>query len=217
MYMNVLAKPHIKHPFVINTIAQSLSQILLLPLGGKIVDKSNKAIVLFVCIVAQIILFPIGFKLIQDTKNAYVATAVMSIVGCFNGCLNPAAMFTYFFPKFPSKIRMTSMGFSYNVASAVFGGFSPAAATFLHKINHFAPAYLMVGSGFCALLGLTGALTYEPPEEAFNRLSTDISIGERTRHRHELSLREAFIKDDKTAPLLRKDSNTVPGLDTNTV
>ena len=205
MWMNTLATPPIKSPFLINTIAQLLSQILLLPLAGIIIDKSNKAASVFVCIVSQILLFPLGFHLMQTTKNSYCAGAVMTIVGIFNGAINPAAMFTFFFEKFPSKIRMTAMGFAYNIGAAIFGGLSPFVATMLHKYDHFAPAYLIIGTGCLALSGLAGAITYFPPQDMFLRLSSEISISESPHARREIIQINLAQTDDMNTPLLQSN------------
>eukprot|EP00560_Eucampia_antarctica_P003575 CAMPEP_0197838688 /NCGR_PEP_ID=MMETSP1437-20131217/38088_1 /TAXON_ID=49252 ORGANISM="Eucampia antarctica, Strain CCMP1452" /NCGR_SAMPLE_ID=MMETSP1437 /ASSEMBLY_ACC=CAM_ASM_001096 /LENGTH=129 /DNA_ID=CAMNT_0043446927 /DNA_START=126 /DNA_END=515 /DNA_ORIENTATION=+ len=87
----------------------------------------------------------------------------MTIIGLFSAALNPSAMFCFFHDKFPSEIRITSMAFSYNMASATFGGLSPAAATFLSKIDPLAPAYIITGTGVLSILGILCSYTYKPP------------------------------------------------------
>jgi len=208
MWMNTLATPPIAHPFLINTVAQLISQILLLPFMGIIIDRSNKAAALFVCCISQILLFPLGFHLMQTTKNPYVAGASMTIIGIFNGAINPAAMFTFFFDKFPSKIRMTAMGFSYNIGAAVFGGLSPAVATLLHKYDHFAPSYLIIGAGCLSLSGLAGAITYFPPHDMFLRLSSEISISESPDVLQPMLQINLAHTDDIQTPLLQPNDTT---------
>ena len=55
---------------------------------------------------------------------------------------------------FPTKLRNSGIGFSYNIAAAVFGGLAPLAATALIAAtgDRLSITYLMIGSVLVTLL-----------------------------------------------------------------
>lgn len=55
---------------------------------------------------------------------------------------------------FPTKLRNSGIGFSYNIAAAVFGGLAPLAATALIAAtgDNLSITYLMIGSVLVTLL-----------------------------------------------------------------
>ena len=57
----------------------------------------------------------------------------------------------------PTQIRTTGFALAYSLATAIFGGFTPAISTYLIRISHN-PAIPGAWLSFAALCGLTAAL-----------------------------------------------------------
>jgi len=57
---------------------------------------------------------------------------------------------------FPTRIRYTALSVSYGFSVAIFGGFSPFAATWLigWTANPLAPAYLVMAAGLASALAI---------------------------------------------------------------
>ncbi|HTT02003.1 MAG TPA: MFS transporter [Steroidobacteraceae bacterium] len=80
-------------------------------------------------------------------------TVFCLVVSAFAGSV-PAVMASIF----PARLRSTGVAVSYNFIATVFGGFTPAALTFLterHQVT-LAPAFYVIGSALVSLWALSG-------------------------------------------------------------
>lgn len=207
-YMSDLSKPHIANAYGINSIAQFVSQIALIPVLGIIVDRTDAKVNTLIYSFGQAIFFPICLSIIHSSKSQAFTLVTMILIGTFNAGLNPCAMFSYFHDKFPPQIRITSIAFGYNIAAACIGGFSPAMATFTYKIDSLAPAFIVTVTSTFSIIGVLSTWDYVPPN-----LSEDGSIatadGDTERNENRLPSSAALEEGTASAlhvPLIGKEN-----------
>jgi MHS family proline/betaine transporter-like MFS transporter len=78
-------------------------------------------------------------------------TLFCAIVSVFTGSV-PAVLAGLF----PARLRSTGVSLTYNFAAVIFGGFAPAALTFLTESTHtiMAPAFYVVAAAAVSLIAL---------------------------------------------------------------
>src|SRR6202167_4746908 len=74
------------------------------------------------------------------------------IYGSYNG-----AMVVYLTEIMPIEVRTSGFALAYSLATAIFGGFTPAISTYLIHVTHN-PAVPGLWLSFAAVCGLTAAL-----------------------------------------------------------
>ena len=96
--------------------------------------------------------YPVFNILIQQT-NAVLMIGLLGILIVFQTIL-AVAIVVVSAEVFPTKLRNSGIGFSYNIAAAVFGGLAPLAATALIAAtgDNLSITYLMIGSVLVTLL-----------------------------------------------------------------
>lgn len=107
------------------------------------------------------------FHLFETGQIGFMLLAAVLIAifqGLFQGAL--ASLIVTVFPK---NIRVSGVGFSYNVAVGIFGGFSPLIADYLVADLHIslAPAYLMIAGAFVSLCTLYLSPIWRKSDELF--------------------------------------------------
>lgn len=92
------------------------------------------------------------YVLIQQT-NALLMIGLLGVLIVFQTIL-AVAIVVVSAEVFPTKLRNSGIGFSYNIAAAVFGGLAPLAATALIAAtgDRLSITYLMIGSVLITLL-----------------------------------------------------------------
>jgi MHS family proline/betaine transporter-like MFS transporter len=108
------------------------------------------------CIVFVLFTYPIFLLLSQG--GLWSVLALFLLGACLAG--NDGVLATFLTEMFPTSVRFTSFGLTFNTGNALFGGTAPFVATFLIAStgNMFAPAfYLMAAAAICfvALLQTT--------------------------------------------------------------
>ena len=122
--------------FVVNTSVIAIN-LLLCPIVGLLIDKVGRRKCLIIgCLGFLILSYPVFYVLIVFQTILAVAIVVVSA------------------EVFPTKLRNSGIGFSYNIAAAVFGGLAPLAATALIAAtgDRLSITYLMIGSVLITLL-----------------------------------------------------------------
>lgn len=105
---------------------------------GWVSDKIGRKPVLVFGIYANALTFPIIFHIMKgyvnppDTTMLFILTAILTY---FNGVGYSGAMSALVLEIFPSRIRTTAVGFTYNMGYGVFGGLTPFMITLLLKIT----------------------------------------------------------------------------------
>lgn len=90
--------------------------------------------------------YPVFSVLVQQT-NAAVMIALLGILIVFQTIL-AVAIAVVSAEVFPTKLRNSGVGFSYNLAAAIFGGLAPLAATALIAAtgDQLSITYLILGA-----------------------------------------------------------------------
>jgi metabolite-proton symporter len=138
------------------TLWVGLSNFIWLPLGGAISDRVGRRPMLIVCAAATIVTaYPAMLWLVSSPSIARLQIVELwfsILFGIYNGAMVP-----YLAEIMPPEIRTTGFSMAYSLATAIFGGFTPAICTYLIHVtgNRAMPALWL---SFAALCGLFAAL-----------------------------------------------------------
>jgi MHS family proline/betaine transporter-like MFS transporter len=145
----------VPHAFGINTAVGAIGLGLCF-VGGWIADyfgrKARVPIMLISSLIFGIVApFFLSIMGEGDPWMCFLLQLTMAILlGIFGGAMQP-----WLIANFPPRIRLTSTNISYNLAVALIGGFSPAAATLLvDHFNNAAPGFIITGLTVLAWIGL---------------------------------------------------------------
>jgi MFS transporter, MHS family, citrate/tricarballylate:H+ symporter len=134
------------------TLCVGLSNFIILPLMGGLSDRIGRRPILIAATVLMLTTaYPILAWLVSSPSFArLLATELwLSVVyASYNG-----AMIVYLTEVMPPLLRTTSFSLAYSLATALFGGFTPAVATYLiHESgNRAMPGVWLAGSAACSL------------------------------------------------------------------
>lgn len=138
------------------TLCVGLSNFMLLPLGGAASDIfGRRPILILVTVVTLATAYPAMLWLVSDpsiTRLLIVELWLSVIFGSYNG-----AMIPYLAEIMPEEIRTSGFSVAFSLATAIFGGFTPAICTYFIHItgNRAMPALWL---SFAALCGLGASL-----------------------------------------------------------
>jgi MHS family proline/betaine transporter-like MFS transporter len=138
--------------FVVNTAVVAF-YLCLVPLMGKLIDKIGRRKSLIIgCLGFLTLSYPVFYILIQQT-NAGIMILLLGTLVIFQA-INAVAIAVSSAEIFPTKLRNSGIGFSYNLSAAIFGGLSPLAATALIAAtgNRLSITYLILGCIFVTFL-----------------------------------------------------------------
>ena len=145
-YISQFMHTSLSSAFVVNTSVIAIN-LLLCPIVGKLIDKVGRRKCLIIgCLGVLILSYPVFALLIQQT-DAVVMIALLGVLIVFQTIL-AVAIAVVSAEVFPTKLRNSGIGFSYNLAAAIFGGLAPLAATALIAAtgNQLSITYLILGS-----------------------------------------------------------------------
>jgi MFS family permease len=138
------------------TLCVGISNLFWLPVMGAVSDRIGRKPILIVCTVLSLLTaYPALAWLATDLtfgKLLMVELWLSTLYGAYNG-----AMVVYLTEIMPPQVRTAGFSFAYSLAVALFGGFTPAVATYLiHATGNraMAGAWLM----FAAACGLIAAI-----------------------------------------------------------
>jgi metabolite-proton symporter len=138
------------------TMWVGLSNFIWLPIGGVISDKVGRRPMLILCSVAAIATsYPAMLWLVSSPSNVRLLIVGLWLSILF--CLYNGAMVPYLAEIMPPEIRTTGFSVAFSLATAIFGGFTPAICTYLIHVtgNRAMPALWL---SFAALCGLVAAV-----------------------------------------------------------
>jgi MFS family permease len=145
---------------LIVTLCVGACNFILLPVSGAISDRIGRRPLLIGCtVVALLTSYPALSWLVASpsfTRLLVVELWLASFYATYNG-----AMAVFLTEIMPVEVRTSGFSLAYSLATAVFGGFTPAICTYLIHVtgNRAIPG---VWLSFAAICGLSAALFLSP-------------------------------------------------------
>jgi MFS family permease len=145
---------------LIVTLCVGASNLFWLPVMGALSDRIGRRPLLFACTILMLLTaYPAMLWLVRDpsfSKLLMVELWLSFLYGSYNG-----AMVVFLTEIMPVDVRTTGFALAYSLATAVFGGFTPAISTYLiHLTGNDAVPGLWLS--FAAAFGLIAALLARP-------------------------------------------------------
>lgn len=151
-YISEFMGTSLSSAFVVNTSVIAI-YLILCPFMGLLIDKIGRRKSLIIgCLGFLILSYPVFALLIQQ-DNPVIMIALLGILIVFQTII-AVAIAVVSAEIFPTKLRSSGIGFSYNLAAAVFGGLAPLAATALiaGTGDQLSITYLILGAIFVTFL-----------------------------------------------------------------
>ena len=136
------------------TFCVGISNFIWLPVMGALSDRiGRKPLLIFFTLLTIVTAYPaLAWLVVSPTfgKMLLVELWLSFLYGSYNG-----AMVVALTEVMPVAVRTVGFSLAYSLATALFGGFTPAMSTWLIKTtgNHGAPAFWMIFAAVCGLLG----------------------------------------------------------------
>ena len=138
------------------TLCVGLSNFIWLPIGGTISDKvGRKPLLIFFTVATLISAYPAMSWLVSNPSVARLLMVELwfsCIFGCYNGAMVP-----FLAEIMPPEVRTTGFALAFSLATAIFGGFTPAISTYLIHVTGN-PAMPAVWLSMAALCGLSATM-----------------------------------------------------------
>jgi MHS family citrate/tricarballylate:H+ symporter-like MFS transporter len=137
---------------LIVTICVGISNFIWLPLGGALTDKvGRRPVLLTMTVLAILTAYPTLHYLAAGPtflRMLGVLLWLSFLYGVYNG-----AMVVALTEVMPGSVRVAGFSVAYSLATAIFGGFTPAISTALIHVtgDNASPGYWMTFSAICAL------------------------------------------------------------------
>lgn len=134
------------------TLLVGVSNFVWLPIGGMLSDRfGRKPLLLAMTLLTIVSAYPALSFLAQAPSFSHMLQVLLwfsFLYGLYNGAMIPALT-----EIMPVEVRVAGFSLAYSLATAVFGGFTPAVSTWLIHItgDKAAPAYWMTFAAVCAL------------------------------------------------------------------
>jgi MFS family permease len=137
------------------TLCVGASNLFWLPIMGSLSDRVGRRPLLFACTILMLVsAYPAMLWLVHDASFFRLLAVELwfsFIYGSYNG-----AMVVFLTEIMPIEVRTAGFALAYSLATAIFGGFTPAISTYLiHATHNAAVPGLWLSAA--ALLGLIGA------------------------------------------------------------
>jgi len=152
---------------LIVTLCVGASNLFWLPVMGALSDRIGRRPLLFVFTILMLVTaYPVMVWLVGGpsfTRLLTVELWLSFIFGSYNG-----AMVVFLTEIMPIDVRTSGFSLSYSLATAVFGGFTPAISTYLIHLtgNRAIPGLWL---SFAAACGLLAAILARPQQDALNK------------------------------------------------
>jgi MFS transporter, MHS family, citrate/tricarballylate:H+ symporter len=146
------------------TLCVGASNLFWLPIMGSLSDRVGRRPLLFACTILMLVsAYPAMLWLVHEASFSRLLAVELwlsFIYGSYNG-----AMVVFLTEIMPIEVRTSGFALAYSLATAIFGGFTPAVSTFLIHATHN-PAVPGLWLSAAALLGLIGAYFARPQKAA---------------------------------------------------
>jgi MHS family citrate/tricarballylate:H+ symporter-like MFS transporter len=134
------------------TLLVGVSNFFWLPIGGALSDRfGRKPLLVAMTVLTIVSAYPALFFLSQAPSFSHMLEVLLwfsFLYGLYNGAMIPALT-----EIMPVEVRVAGFSLAYSLATAIFGGFTPAISTWLIHMtgDKAAPAYWMTFAAVCAL------------------------------------------------------------------
>jgi MHS family citrate/tricarballylate:H+ symporter-like MFS transporter len=135
------------------TLVVALSNFIWLPIGGAISDRiGRKPLLLGVTVLAILTAYPALSWLASDPSFVRMVIVLLwfsLFFGMYNG-----AMVAALTEVMPQEVRVAGFSLAFSLATAIFGGFTPAVSTYLIEVTQdkAAPGLWLSFAAVCGLL-----------------------------------------------------------------
>ena len=152
---------------LIVTLCVGTSNLFWLPVMGTLSDRMGRRPLLVVCTTLMLsTAYPTMLWLVRDpsfSRLLAIELWLSFIYGSYNG-----AMVVFLTEIMPMSVRTTGFALAYSLATAVFGGFTPAISTYLIHVtgNRAAPGLWLSLAASCGLVASLLARPHQAPAEA---------------------------------------------------
>ncbi|HYN14377.1 MAG TPA: MFS transporter [Terriglobales bacterium] len=149
------------------TLCVGASNLFWLPVMGALSDRIGRRPLLLACtVLALVSAYPAMSWLVGAPSFSRLLTWglwLSFVYGSYNG-----AMIVFLTELMPAKVRTTGFSLAYSLATAIFGGFTPAISTYLIHVtgNRAVPGLWLSFAAACGLLAALFARRYEEPVTA---------------------------------------------------
>ncbi|HET8923063.1 MAG TPA: MFS transporter [Candidatus Acidoferrum sp.] len=149
---------------LIVTLCVGASNLFWLPVMGALSDRVGRRPLLFACTILMLAsAYPAMLWLVRDPSFSRLLTVELwlsFLYGSYNG-----AMVVFLTEIMPVDVRTSGFALAYSMATAVFGGFTPAISTYLIHVtgNRAVPGLWL---SFAAVLSLFAALIARPHQQS---------------------------------------------------
>jgi MFS family permease len=149
---------------LIVTLCVGASNLFWLPVMGALSDRIGRRPLLFACTLLMLITaYPMMLWLVKEPSFARLLTVELwlsFIFGSYNG-----AMVVSLTEIMPAEVRTSGFALAYSLATAIFGGFTPAFSTYLIHIsgNRAIPGLWLSFAAACGLVASLFAKPYNAP------------------------------------------------------
>jgi len=147
---------------LIVTLCVGASNLFWLPVMGALSDRIGRRPLLFACTILMLLTaYPAMLWLVREpsfSRLLEVELWLSFIYGSYNG-----AMVVFLTEIMPADVRTTGFALAYSLATAIFGGFTPAISTYLIHVtgNRAFPGLWL---SFAAACGLLATLLAQPQD-----------------------------------------------------
>jgi MFS transporter, MHS family, citrate/tricarballylate:H+ symporter len=161
-----------KQTFIV-TFCIGVSNFVWLPIGGWLSDRvGRRPILLLVPALTILSAYPAMLWLVASPTMLKLLVVELWFSICFG--MYSGAMIPFLTEIMPAEVRTAGFSLAFSLATAVFGGFTPAVCTYLIEVtgNKAAPALWLT---LAAIIGLSGTLVARLPAE--ESIETNFTIG----------------------------------------
>ena len=137
------------------TLCVAVSNLFWLPVMGSLSDKIGRRPLLLACTIAMLVsAYPVMLWLVHDPSFArllMVELWLSFLYASYNG-----AMVVFLTELMPVEVRTSGFALAYSLATALFGGFTPAICTYLiHATgNRAVPGLWLAAAAACGLIAV---------------------------------------------------------------
>ena len=134
------------------TLLVAISNFVWLPIGGSLSDRfGRKPVLVAMTALTVLTAYPALSYVVNAASFAHMLETLLwfsFLYGMYNGAMIPALT-----EIMPVEVRVAGFSLAYSLATAIFGGFTPAISTwFIHITDDKAsPAYWLMFAALCAL------------------------------------------------------------------